>query len=1056
MFSLAKPTAPLIGTMILLVAITTRADRPLSFNRDVRPILSDRCYACHGFDEKKREAELRLDTVDGATAARDSGAAIVPHQPDKSQLLDRVQSSDPDQKMPPPTSNKAPLTPAEIDILRRWIAQGAEYQQHWAFLPIARPDPPTIESASPTISQPIDRFVLSAIKEHGGAGLAPPASKERLLRRVTFDLTGLPPTLADIERFLADTSQSAYETAVDRLLASPTYGERMATDWLDAARFADTHGYQMDRERQVWPYRDWVINAFNENLPYSDFVRWQLAGDLLPNPTRQQRLATAFNRLHSQNEEGGIVEEEFRVAYVVDRVTTFGTVFLGLTLECSRCHDHKYDPITAKEFYSLFSFFQNIPEPGQTSYFTPDMPTPALILSTPEQDAQLAAIDAQIDAKQSTLAAVTDRQAFEQWLAQPPSEPALPGKQAEFRFESLDQNKLINDIDPNKPGNGVDSPTLVAGPAGHGQAGLLLGDNGFDFPGIGHFHRAQPFSISLWIKQPKPSPRAVVLHHSRAPADAASRGYDLLLEEGKPAFGLYYMWPGSAVKVRTQQAIAPDTWTHVVLTYDGSGKGSGLAIYLDGQPAPIDLVADHLTKDITYGGGEPNLSIGYRFRDNGFRDGAVDDLIVFDRAVTPLEAAHLAGKDDFKLALTTRPLDPQTQEKLYQYFLSTVSQPWKTAQQELLAARDAKRKLLAPIPEIMVMDELPNPKPASILIRGNYDQPGEPVTANTPAVLPPFPTQSPRNRLGLADWLLDTEHPLMARVTVNRYWQLIFGKGLVETADNLGTQGSPPTHPELLDWLARDFVRHGWDVKRLIKQLVMSQTYQQESVVSDWAREHDADNKWLSHASPRILSAEMMRDQALATSGLLAPRIGGPSVKPYQPDGLWAIAMGNPAYDTSQGDDLYRRSLYTYWKRTVPPPTMMTLDAADRSYCTVRRQSTNTPLQSLVLLNDPQFVEAARCTAQRMVKEGGATAADRLTWLFRSITSRHPTASELAILEAGLAEQKEIFAADTKAAQSLIAVGQKPADTKIDLVELAAATVIAQALFNHDESVRRR
>jgi len=1040
-----------LATLLCLVpAAGYEPASKLSFNRDIRPILSDRCFACHGFDEKKREGKLRLDTFEGATADRESGVAIVPGKPESSLAMERILSTDPDLRMPPPTSNKHPLSPEEIELVRRWISQGGEYQKHWAFLPIAPATPPQEDA-----EQPIDRFILSSLHEHGAAGLSPRASKERLIRRVTFDLTGLPPTLSEIDAFLSDDSPQSFERVVDRLLQSPAFGERMASEWLDAARFADTHGYQMDRERQVWPYRDWVIRSFNDNLRYNDFVRWQLAGDMLPHPTKDQRLATAFNRLHNQNEEGGIVEEEFRVAYVVDRVTTFGTVFLGLTLECSRCHDHKFDPITAKEFYSLFAFFQNIAEPGQTSYFTPDMPTPAMMLSSDQQDGEIARLDKEIAEKESELARVTDDLAFKDWLTKLPSSPELPGKIAEFKFDSFVDNKLVNEVDPKKPGNGVDGPELVEGASGHGQAGKSSGDNGFEFPGVGHFHRAQPFSLSLWIKQPSPSKRAVVVHHSKAPADAASRGYDLILEEGHVAFGLYYMWPGSAIKIRSTRTIPRDEWIHIVATYDGSGKAAGMALYLNGENADVDIIRDHLTKDITYGG-EPNLAIGYRFRDNGFKEGEVDDFAVFDRRLTPLEANHLAGRKDFIDALAAPTSSDKHHEKLRDYFLATKSEAWKKEWKELSALRDQKRRLLAPIPEMMVMEELSTPKPAHLLVRGNYDQPGDPVTADTPKALPPFPANASRNRLGLADWLLARENPLLARVTVNRYWQLLFGKGIVETVDNFGLQGSPPTHPELLDWLANDFVDNGWDVKRLLKQMVLSESYRQDSRANAWAHEHDVDNRWLSHASSRILSAEMMRDQSLSVSGLLAVKLGGPSVKPYQPDGLWSIAMGNPKYEQSHGPDLYRRSLYTYWKKTVPPPSMMTLDAADRSYCTVRRQSTNTPLQSLVLLNDPQFVEAARVFAERALKEGGSSRQDQLTWLFRSGTARRPSETELAVLLTSFDEQQKLFSSDLESAKQLLKVGEKNVEAMLDPAEVAAMTVLAQTILNHDDAIRRR
>lgn len=1047
---LLKWMIALASILCIVPALASEPTNKLSFNRDIRPILSDRCYACHGFDEKKREAKLRLDTFEGATADREGSVAVDPGKPEASLVIERILSTDPDVKMPPPTSNKHPLSADEIELLKRWIAEGAEYQKHWSFLPIAKVAVPTEEA-----NHHIDRFILSSLHEHGAAGLAQRATKQRLLRRVTFDLTGLPPSISEIDAFLADDSPQAFERVVDRLLSSPTYGERMACEWLDAARFADTHGYQMDRERQVWPYRDWVIRSFNDNLPYSDFVRWQLAGDLLPHPTKDQRLATAFNRLHNQNEEGGIVEEEFRVAYVVDRVTTFGTVFLGLTLECSRCHDHKYDPITSNEFYSLFAFFHNIAEPGQTSYFTPDMPTPAMMLSSAKQDAEIAKLDQEITAKEVALSEIKDEEAFNEWLTKRSATPELPGKIAEFKFETLADNKLANEIDAKKAGNGVDGPELVEGAPGHGKAGKSTGDNGFEFPGLGHFHRAQPFSFSLWIKQPELSKRAVVVHHSKAPADAASRGYDLLLEEGHVSFGLYYMWPGSAIKIRTNRKIQADEWIHVVGTYDGSSKAAGMSLYLNGEQAEVDVVRDNLTKDITYGD-EPNLAIGYRFRDNGFREGAVDDFVLFDRTLTPLEVAHLAGRSEFVDALASPSPSAVELEKLHEYFLATSSEVWKKAERELYTLRDKKRTLLAPIPELMVMEELPSPKPAHLLIRGNYDQPGAEVSADTPKALPPIPTHAPRNRLGLADWLLTPENPLMARVTVNRYWQMLFGKGIVETSDNFGMQGSPPSHPELLDWLARDFVEHGWDVKRLLKQIVLSETYQQDSKASSWGKEHDVDNRWLSHTPSRILSAEMIRDQSLAVSGLLTMKIGGPSVKPYQPDGLWSIAMGNPKYVQSHGPDLYRRSLYTYWKKTVPPPSMMTLDAADRSYCTVRRQATNTPLQSLVLLNDPQFVEAARVLAERSLKEGGATIQEKIIWLFRCGTTRRPSEKELAILLASFEEQTKLFVADPESAKQLLKVGERQVDQKLDPTEVAAMTVIAQMILNHDDAVRRR
>lgn len=1020
------------------------------FNRDVRPILADKCWACHGPDEKTREAGLRLDTEAGAKALRDGQAAIVPGDASRSELVRRIRSTDPDEAMPPPKHPKQ-LTPAEKSLLEEWIRQEAKFEGHWAFTPMQRPEPPRVRPENePRVINNIDRFILHALEQHGLKTFAPEAGRERLIRRVTFDLTGLPPTPAEIAAFTSDTSPEAYERVVDRLLKSPKYAERMASEWLDVARYADTHGYQMDRFRPTWPYRDWVISAFQENLPFDQFATWQLAGDLLPNATKPQKLATAFNRLHCQNEEGGVVEEEFRVAYVVDRVDTFGTAFLGLTFECSRCHDHKYDPLTQRDFYSLFAFFQNIDEFGQTTYFTSSTPVPTVLLSTDEQDARLAALNANIAAKEAALTALREpaRQAFAEWLASLSGQPPAAQAVARFAFDEFEKNQIANSIDAAKPGKGSDHPKLVAGRSG--QAAELNGDNGFTFPGLGHFTRSDPFTLAIAVQPTVLTPRAVVAHHSRAPADAGSRGYELLLEDGRVAFGLHHMWPGNSIKVRAKSPLPTNEWSHVSVTYDGSSRAAGVRLYVNGLPVEVDVIRDGLWKDITYEGGEPDLAIGFRFRDAGFKGGRVDDFAIYSRELTALEVAHLANRNDLSAAWSSK------SESLFETFLVTAYPPWQQALAEVRSARDEQRKFINPIPEIMAMREMPAPKPAHVLRRGNYDQPTDAVTADTPRVLPPFPADAPRNRLGLARWLVDPEHPLMARVTVNRFWQMLFGRGLVETSDNFGSQGALPTHPELLDWLARDFVASGWDTKRLLKQIVMSAAYRQSSQPRLQDAALDGDNRWLSRAPVKRLTAEMLRDQALFAGGLLVDRIGGPSVKPYQPAGLWDIAMGRPQYDQSHGPDLYRRSLYTFWKRTVPPPAMMTFDAADRSYCTVRRQSTATPLQSLALLNDPQIIEAARFVAQRMLKEGGDSVESRVAWVFQLVTSRPPSAREAEILKQMYLEQRADFVSDAEAAKKLLAVGEAKSDTALAPADLAAGTIVALAILNHDEAVHRR
>jgi hypothetical protein len=1050
--------------LCVLVLATPVAAADVDFNRDVLPILSENCFKCHGPDAKARKAGLRLDTREGAFAARDGEPAIVPKNSAKSELIRRVSSTDAEYMMPPPGSNKK-LTQKQIETLKRWVDEGAIWSKHWAYLPLGHPAIPSTginPAARKSIRNPIDAFIIERLQQEG-LRLSPEAPREQWLRRVTLDLTGLPPSLDELDAFLKDHSPNAYENVVDRLLRSPRSGERMAADWLDLARFADTHGYQSDRLRPMWPYRDWVISAFNRNLPFDQFVTWQLAGDLLPNATKEQRLATAFNRLHMQNEEGGIVEEEFRVAYVTDRVTTFGTTFLAQTFECCRCHDHKFDPFTQKDFYSLFAFFQNIDESGQTSYFTNAMPVPTLLLSTPEQDKKLAALKDKIAEKEKEWPKIRDaaKPGFEKWLPNRKIDPkALPGMIGSFSLADTHDGIATNFVDPMKPGKAHESPKNA--PYFDLSAGIFDGENGFVFPGIGHFSRSDPFSFGLWLNPPTDHvKRAVLVHHSRAPIDAGSRGYELLIEEGKIAFGLHHMWPGNSLKVRTKDSAKG--WTHVVVSYDGSSRASGVAIYLNGKPAELEVVRDKLTKDIKYTSGEPDLTFGYRFRDNGFKDGEACEFVIFNRSVSDVDVMMLrensplaARSPEFSRFVNARSeLLKHDRAKLFDYFLSVIDPSAAKWRKELRDLRDEQCKFIEPIPEIMVMKEMAHPKPAFILKRGAYDAHGEPVSANTPATLPALNAASP-SRLDLARWLIQPDHPLTGRVTVNRLWQMMFGRGIVETSENFGRTGAPPTHPELLDLLARDFVDHGWDVKRSLKQIALSATYRQSATVTPELLAKDPYNHLLARMPARRLTAEMLRDQALFVSGLLVDKIGGPSVYPYQPDGIWDEAMGRPHYPRSKGPDLYRRSLYTVWKRTAPPPAMVTFDAADRSICTARRQSTSTPLQSLALLNDPQIVEAARFLGERILKEGGKSRAEQAAWAFRTVTSRTPSEKELKLLVQLFDEQKELFASDPKAAEKLLSVGDKKSDAKFDKTELAAATTLALAILNHDAAVMRR
>jgi hypothetical protein len=1057
----ARPRArQLVRTLLVAGAGLLAAPFPgaaaVDFGRDVQPILSDKCYHCHGPDETARKAKLRFDTKDGAFRLNKEGkAVIVPGKGAESELVKRLLSKDPDAQMPPPESHRT-VTPQQAETLRKWIDEGAKWGLHWAFQPIGHPAVPVLRDrqARDWARTPVDRFILARL-EREGLKPAPEADRERLIRRVTLDLTGLPPTPAEVDAFVRDASPTAYERLVDRLLDSPRYGERMAAEWLDLARYSDTHGYQADRYRPMWPWRDWVIGAFNRNLPFDQFVTWQLAGDLLPNPTKEQRLATAFNRHHLQNEEGGIVEEEFRVSYVVDRVNTFGTAFLGLTMECSRCHDHKYDPLTQRDYYSLFSLFQNIDESGQTVYFGDVMPEPAVLLSTDEQDAKLAQLRTDIGAQQARLAAVREsaRPGFAEWLKHRPAEPQLPGLVGAYSFDELKDGKFANAAGTNSAN--AEEVTLAPGHAG--QAVQLNGENGVSFPGVGGFTRADPFSFSLWLNPSVHAPRFVVLHKSKAWMDAGSRGYELLLEDGHAAVGLHHMWPGNSLKVRTRAVLPTNAWSGITVTYDGSSRAAGVHVYVNGEPAPVEVIRDGLWKDFTYGGDEPNLTLGHRMRDSGFKGGLVDDVRVFDRELSALEAAQLGGRDELHAALTTAPeaLSAGQLDALFDYYLAAFAPETRAWREALANVRREQNRLVTSIQDIMAMQELPQPKPAFILKRGAYDAPGEPVSGDTPHFLPPFPAGAPRNRLGLAQWLLAPENPLMARVTVNRAWQLMFGRGLVETSDNLGSQGSPPTHPELLDWLARDFAGHGWDWKALLRELALSATYRQSSKVTPDLLARDPQNLLLARGPAKRLTAEMIRDQALAAGGLLAEKLGGPSVKPYQPGGLWESAWGG-SYENGHGADLHRRSLYTFWKRTVPPPAMIAFDAAERNVCVVRRQSTSTPLQALALLNDPQIVEAARHVGERMLREGGPTADARVTFAFRLVTGRTPTAREIAILRQLLDEQQARFTADPAGAAKLLAVGEAKNSGDLPATDLAAGTVLAQALFSHDEAVMRR
>jgi hypothetical protein len=837
----------------LIAASTAGAAERLDFNRDVQPILSENCFGCHGPDEHDRMGGLRLDVPHDDISSTDSGlAAVVPGKPDESEVVARITASDPEVLMPPPESNKT-LSEKQKALLAQWIAEGAAHAPHWAYEPPSRPAVPRVKDATWPQNN-VDRFVLARLEAEG---LTPTAEADRstLIRRVTIDLTGLPPSRAETEAFLADQSPDAYQKVVDRLLASAHFGERMAVDWLDAARYADTNGYQVDRDRENWPWRDWVIKAFNNNMPFDQFTIEQLAGDLLPEPTLDQRIATGFHRNHMLNEEGGIIAEEFLAEYTGDRVETTATVWLGQTFNCTRCHNHKFDPLTQHDFYAMKAFFHNVNEKGVGNYkvdIKSNAP-PYVQVASPEQETRLAELQKDLEAATKIVAGLK-------------AAKLVADKEAEA--EAADESKIANE------------KTAVA------------------------------------------------------------------------------------------------------------ANGAEQANVVETAPSVPE---------------------------------------------------------------NSKPTEPD-------------ADPIKLAEEDIQKRRQAYLDYEREIPTALVMEELAMPRKTFILLRGDYTALGEEVAAGTPAVLPPMTDGLPRNRLGLAKWLMAPENPLTARVTVNRFWQSIFGSGLVVSVDDFGSQGSQPSHAELLDWLAVEFRESGWNVKQLLKTLVMSATYRQSSVVSPALYERDPQNRLLARGTRYRLQAEFIRDQALAAAGLLQTLVGGPSVKPYHPPGLYEQVVNqkdNPkaTYQQGQGSDLYRRSLYTYWKRSVPHPAMLAFDAPFREICTVKRSRTNTPMQALTLMNDPTFVEAAEFLAARMIREGGADETSRISHGFWLVLARTPSAKELTDLATALEKFHADFAAKPEDATALVALGDSPADPSLASLtgsaKLAAYTLVASLLLCRDETLMR-
>lgn len=1001
---------------VLLVAPVWSAE--VTFNRDVLPILSDACFACHGPDSATREAGLRLDRQDDAKAHRDGDPVIVPGDPEASSLLARIAHEDPDEVMPPPDARRQ-LTAREKKILHDWIAQGAKWEKHWAFVkPQSPPVPPVSIPSWPR--NPIDHFIFKALEEKN-LDPSPPASREKILRRVTLDLTGLPPTLAEREAFLADTQPGAYERVVDRLLASPRYGETMALPWLEAARFADTDGYQYDGPRVMWPWRDWVIKAYNENKPFDQFTIEQLAGDLLPDATLDQKIATGFNRNHRYNSEAGLVPEEFLLENAVDRVDTTSTVWLGLTMGCARCHDHKYDPVSQEEYYQMLAFFNNVPEAGRAikgGNSEPYLPAPA-----GPQRGQLATMNEEIKALRKTIDAT---------LANTPvALPPTPGPLVTDGLNYRHPDEVLS-FDGTKPIRIPDTPVTEK----------KNGPGRFEI-----FSPLERYSVSLWIKPDEVGSGTIISRQSGN--NERGTGMNLRFRDGHLQFRIITRWIAGVAMIETQETIPTGKWTHVALTFHGELRASNQHLFLNGREVPVTIIHNTNSNTGSAKKGTPLQLGGYP--DDAYR-GQMRGVRAYRRPLRDREILALSDTSSLDDILA---LPPAQRFPAQQARLETARLEMGAAQatyQTLVAARAKRDQFVRSLPTAMVMAERPEPKETFVRKRGVYNEYGPKVTRGVPDILHLFPEEGPRNRLGFARWVVSPDNPLTARVTVNRHWQRYFGTGLVKTSEDFGVQGEKPSHPALLDWLATEFIRSGWDVKHLQKLIVTSATYRQQSNLTPKLLEVDPHNRLLARGPRLRLPGHLIRDQALAVSGLLVEKLGGPSVSPYQPANLWVEMSMGMKYKPSTGEDLFRRSLYTIWKRTVNPPSMAILDAADREACWVGIKRTNTPLQALTLLNETAFVESARKLAERSLRESPD---DPVTHAFRLVTLREPRSDEKEILAEALTEYLGDFRANSEAAKALTAIGASPVPDDLDPVTLAAHTTLANVLLNLDEVVTK-
>jgi len=993
-------------------------DSKVDFQRDIRPVLSDNCFACHGPDSQTRMAELRLDRKDDAFAPRKTGAAIVPGNPDASLLYQRITDPKPARRMPPLHSHKT-LTDEQKATLRRWIAQGASWREHWSFTAPTRPAMPSVKDKS-WPRNPIDHFILAKL-ESNGLRPASQADRRTLIRRATLDLTGLPPSPGEVDAFLNDTSPDAYEKLLDRLFASPHYGEHRGRYWLDAARYGDTHGVHIDNYREMWPYRDWVIQAYNRNLPFDQFTIEQIAGDLLPNHTMDQQIASGFHRCNVTTNEGGVIVEEVEAIYAKDRVDTTGAVWLGLTIGCAACHDHKFDAILQKDFYSLAAFFRNTTQRAMDGNI-PDTP-PIIIVPREEDRPRLSQIRNEESAIREKL-----RDLRQSTISFP--DPPLPSRP----FPIDEMFVLTPERVPLSKGVTLDD-----------QALHFADKADLEIPGFTAIQADQPFTLAVRFWMPKGDDTITVA--SQVNPRENGRGWTIEIG-GRVALVRLTGDRNRTITIRAAhvEQIAPGTWNHLVITYDGSREQSGLSMYLNGVTIP------------TQGAGDVNVELRGELAPRsplklggGLGGGAISDFRVYNRAL---------NEDEAHLLFQWPKLHAGDRDALRLYYTIHHLPAWGELAAKLPPLAEERRAIrkLGGVTHVMheKADSMPS---ANILYRGMYDQPRDKVDADVPSALPPMDASLPRNRLGLARWLVDPANPLTARVTVNRFWQEVFGTGLVKTAEDFGSQGFAPTHPELLDWLAVEFRESGWDMQKFYKSLLLSATYRQAAQATPEKLAKDPENKLLSRGPRFRLDGELVRDYALASSGLLVPTIGGPSVKPYQPDNIWeAVAMNSSNtrfYKRDDGDKLYRRSMYTFWKRSAPPASMEIFNAPSRENCSVRRERTNTPLQALVTMNDVQFIEAARYLAQRALQAYPREFDRQLDFVTLHLVARPFGEKERSIASRAWRDYLSYYDSHPEEARKLLQTGEMKANPSLAPAEFAALTMVVNQIMNLDEVLNK-